>query len=252
MTMVQKSEIENLAASFRVEVMAVILKYQGGNALGAVGGFIADIEAHRARYANQCATFREGADPATIALANETERKIDALARQEIQRVRAAGRVELNSGAELALAEQPAQLVFEPVGERQLNAASVGVETMAEEAGPEKYAPLDRRAPEKRTDVEQIAVQGQRRNQVDAANAKPEDLDAVIQAAAGVSLDEIDRVIHALERVRETMRKEGERVSREVAGYASLSHATVTAMKVIADSIKSWNDTPDKPGHSGS
>ena len=129
--MVQKSEIENLVASFRVEVIAVILKYQGGNALGAVGGFIADVEAHRARYANQCATFREGADPATIALANETERKIDALARQEIQRVRAAGRVELNSGAELALAEQPAQLVFEPVGERQLYAASIGANERA-------------------------------------------------------------------------------------------------------------------------
>lgn len=39
-------------------------------------------------------TIRVGADSATIALANETVRKIDALAAKEIQRVRAAGRVE--------------------------------------------------------------------------------------------------------------------------------------------------------------
>jgi hypothetical protein len=44
------------------------------------------------------------------------------------------------------------------------------------------------------------------------------------------------------------LRNEGVRVSREVAGYASLSHAATTAMKVIADSIKQWKDAPDKSG----
>jgi hypothetical protein len=43
------------------------------------------------------------------------------------------------------------------------------------------------------------------------------------------------------------LRNEGERVSREVAGYASLSHAATTAMKVFADSIKQWKDAADKP-----
>ena len=44
------------------------------------------------------------------------------------------------------------------------------------------------------------------------------------------------------------LRNEGVSVSREVAGYASLSHAATTAMKVFADSIKQWKDAADKPG----
>ena len=66
--------------------------------------------------------------------------------------------------------------------------------------------------------------------------------------AASTSLEEIDRVIRALEGVRDMVRNEGERVSREIAGYASLSHAAVTAMEVMADSIKKWRDGQDKSG----
>jgi hypothetical protein len=135
---------------------------------------------------------------------------------------------------------------------------------MAEKSGPEKYAPLDRRPPEKLNNIDQAtanAVEGEirefvrrdvsflhpRRSEVDAANGPPaENLNALIQRVAGDSMDEIDRVIRELESVRDMMRNEGERVSRAVAGYASLSHAAATAMKVIADSIKEWRDGPDK------
>jgi len=68
----------------------------------------------------------------------------------------------------------------------------------------------------------------------------------VLQRIAGMSLEEIDRVIRELESVRDMMRNEGERVSREIAGYASLSHTATTAMKVIADSIHEWKNGPDK------
>jgi len=51
-----------------------------------------------------------------------------------------------------------------------------------------------------------------------------------------------------LESVRDMLRIEGERVSREVSGYASLSHAAKTAMNVFADSIKQWKGTQDKSG----
>ena len=60
-------------------------------------------------------------------------------------------------------------------------------------------------------------------------------------------MEEIDRVIRELEGVRDMLRNEGERVSREIAGYASLSHASMTAMKVIADSLKQWKDAPINP-----
>jgi hypothetical protein len=51
-----------------------------------------------------------------------------------------------------------------------------------------------------------------------------------------------------LESVREMLRNEGERVSHEIAGYASLSHAATTAMKVITDSLTQWKSVPDKSG----
>jgi hypothetical protein len=137
---------------------------------------------------------------------------------------------------------------------------------MAEKSGPEKYAPSGRRPLEKLSNTDQAtanAVEGEtrefvrrdvsfldpRRNEVATANDPAvENLNGVVRRVAGNSMEEIDRVIRALEGVRDMMRKEGERVSREIAGYASLSHAATTAMKVIADSIKQWKDAADKPG----
>ena len=137
---------------------------------------------------------------------------------------------------------------------------------MAEKSGPEKYAPPDRRPPEKLNNIDQAtanAFEGEihefvrrdvsflhpRRSEVDAANdTAAENLNAVVRRVASDSMEEIDRVIRELESVRDMMRNEGERVSREIAGYASLSHAAVTAMKVVADSIHQWKDASDKSG----
>ena len=38
--------------------------------------------------------------------------------------------------------------------------------------------------------------------------------------------------------MREMLRSEGERVSREIAGYTDLSRASMSAIKTIAESIK--------------
>src|ERR1035437_3674406 len=126
---------------------------------------------------------------------------------------------------------------------------------MAEKSGPEKFAPRDRRPPEKQSDVDQAAanaVEGEirefvrrdasflhrQRSEVDAANdPAAENLNALIRRVAGASIEEIDRVIVELESVRDMLRND-----------ASLSHAATTAMKVIADSIKQWKDAPDKSG----
>jgi hypothetical protein len=67
-----------------------------------------------------------------------------------------------------------------------------------------------------------------------------EGVNTVIQRVAGASLDEIDRVISQLEMMRETLRQEGERVQREIAGYAELSHSAMSSMKVIAESLARW------------
>lgn len=137
----------------------------------------------------------------------------------------------------------------------------------AEKSGPEKYAPPDRRQPEKLGEVDQAAANAfegeirefvrrdvaflrrQQRNDVDAAPQEPvsENLNALINRVSGASMDEIDRVISELQSVRDMLRAEGERVGREIAGYASLSHAAMTAMKVIGDSVTQWKSTPGKP-----
>jgi hypothetical protein len=135
----------------------------------------------------------------------------------------------------------------------------------SEKSGPEKYAP-DRSVPEKLADVDQAAATAfegeirefvrrdvaflRRRNESDTTVADPasENLNALIKRVAGASMEEIDRVILELQGVRDMLRSEGERVSRELAGYASLSHASMTAMKVIADSLKQWKDAPVNHG----
>jgi hypothetical protein len=76
-----------------------------------------------------------------------------------------------------------------------------------------------------------------------------DNLNALIRRVSGASMEEIDRVILELQGVREMLRSEGERVGREIAGYASLSHAAMTAMKVIGDSLTQWKNAPGNAGN---
>ena len=137
---------------------------------------------------------------------------------------------------------------------------------MAEKSGPETFAPTDRRLPEKLIDVDQApatAFEGEIREFVrrDVAFARrqrgeadtgvdpaADSLNTLVRRIAGASMEEIERVILELQAVRDTLRSEGERVSREISGYANLSHASITAMKVIGDNLKQWNNAADKPG----
>ena len=137
-----------------------------------------------------------------------------------------------------------------------------------EKPGPETFAPV-RRAPQMLGDVNQapaILFEGEirefvrrdvaslRRQRDDAEPASEsvsDNLNALIRRVSGASMEEIDRVILELQGVRDMLRSEGERVSREIAGYASLSHASMTAMKVIADSLKQWKDAPQTPPNPG-
>jgi len=134
-----------------------------------------------------------------------------------------------------------------------------------EKSGPEKYAP-ERCPPEKLSDVDQAAANAfegeirefvrrdvaflrrQRSEAEPAGDPAAETMNTLIRQVAGASMEEIDRVILELQSVREMLRNEGHRVNREIAGYVSLSHATMTAMKMIADSLTQWRSAPDKPG----
>ncbi|HEX3948965.1 MAG TPA: hypothetical protein VHW95_03835 [Steroidobacteraceae bacterium] len=130
-----------------------------------------------------------------------------------------------------------------------------------ERTGPDRFAPA-RRVPEKLGEIDQAAVTAfegeirefvrrdvtfvrRQRSEVEPAGEPVSDnLNSLIRRVSGASMDEIDRVILELQGVRDMLRSEGERVSREIAGYASLNHAAMTAMTVIADSLKQWRGVP--------
>jgi hypothetical protein len=134
-----------------------------------------------------------------------------------------------------------------------------------EKTGPELFAP-NRKSPEKLSDVDQAAAnafEGEirefvRRDVAFLRRQRPEteqpsepamdNLSVLIRRVSGASMEEIDRVILELQGVRDMLRSEGERVSREIAGYASLSHAAMTAMKVIGDSLMQWKSAPNNSG----
>jgi hypothetical protein len=140
-----------------------------------------------------------------------------------------------------------------------------------ETSGPEKYAPPDRRPPEKLGEIDQAAatafegeirefvrrdvafLRRQRNDTEQHGNEPPvaDSLNALIRRVSGASTEEIDRVILELQGVRDMLRNEGDRVSREIAGYASLSHAAMTAMKVIGDSLTHWKSAPPPSGKNG-
>jgi hypothetical protein len=126
-------------------------------------------------------------------------------------------------------------------------------------SGPEQYAPPNRRPAEPQTVVERAdrsAIVGNvrelvprdvqilnRQSEVNGDRIQTADsLNALIERTAGSTMDEIDRVISEFEGVREMLRSEGDRVTREIAKYASLNRSATTVMKVIGDSVKQWKD----------
>ncbi len=74
-----------------------------------------------------------------------------------------------------------------------------------------------------------------------------ENVNVLVQRVAGASMTEIDNVILELQSVREILRKEGERVQREIGGYANLSQAAMASMKIIAESMAQWRATLGQP-----
>lgn len=67
-------------------------------------------------------------------------------------------------------------------------------------------------------------------------------VNSLIQRVAGASLSEIESLITELERLREMLHSEGQRVQREVAGYAQLSHAAMKSTRIIAENMAQWKN----------
>lgn len=73
-------------------------------------------------------------------------------------------------------------------------------------------------------------------------DAAADHVNKLVSNVSGAAMEQIDRVILELQGIRDMLRSEGERVSREISGFASLNHAAITSMRVIADSLAQWKN----------
>jgi hypothetical protein len=70
-------------------------------------------------------------------------------------------------------------------------------------------------------------------------------VNSLIQRVAGTSLAEIEKLIGELEGLRDLLHAEGERVQREISGYAQLSQAAMKSTRLIADNVTQWKRAAD-------
>lgn len=69
----------------------------------------------------------------------------------------------------------------------------------------------------------------------------------LIEQVAGSSIKEIDSLIAELQIVRDFLQSEGERVQREIAGYAQVSQAAMSSVKSITDTMGQWKHALSAP-----
>ena len=78
-----------------------------------------------------------------------------------------------------------------------------------------------------------------------SAEATVNNVNSLIQRVAGTSLGEIENLISELESLRDLLHAEGQRVQREISGYAQLSQAAMKSTRMIADNVTQWKRTAD-------
>lgn len=72
------------------------------------------------------------------------------------------------------------------------------------------------------------------------AEATVNNVNSLIQRVAGTSLSEIETLVSELEALRDLLHNEGQRVQREIAGYAQLSQAAMKSTRMIAENVAQW------------
>ena len=80
---------------------------------------------------------------------------------------------------------------------------------------------------------------------IENAESTVNNLNSLIQRVAGTSLSEITNLISELESLREWLHAEGQRVQREISGYAHLSQATIKSTRMIAENVAQWKRSAD-------
>ncbi len=62
----------------------------------------------------------------------------------------------------------------------------------------------------------------------------------LIQRVSASTVSEIENLILELQSMQDSLRSEGERVQREIAGYVHLSQAANSSIRVITDGVSQW------------
>jgi hypothetical protein len=70
-----------------------------------------------------------------------------------------------------------------------------------------------------------------------SSQAESDNLNSLLERVSGATVAEIDRLIAELQTIRSLLQSEGDRVRREITGYAGLSQSAVATMKVINDTL---------------
>jgi hypothetical protein len=78
-----------------------------------------------------------------------------------------------------------------------------------------------------------------------STEATVNNVNSLIQRVAGTSLTEIENLIGELESLRDLLHAEGQRVQREISGYAQLSQAAMKSTRMIADNVTQWKRAAD-------
>lgn len=88
-------------------------------------------------------------------------------------------------------------------------------------------------------------LQTVRRAAADTTEVVASNINTLVERVAGTTIREIDTLLRELETLRDLLHSEGERVQREVAGYAQLSQSAMNSTRVIADSMQNWRKQVD-------
>lgn len=86
-----------------------------------------------------------------------------------------------------------------------------------------------------------------RRARAERGEQTPESLAGLIERVSGNSVGEIDRLITELQTMRELLHTEGERVRRDIVGYAGLNQSAMMSMKLIAESLSQMKSNVAEP-----
>jgi hypothetical protein len=78
-----------------------------------------------------------------------------------------------------------------------------------------------------------------------STEATVNNVNSLIQRVAGTSLAEIEKLISELESLRDLLHAEGQRVQREISGYAQLSQAAMKSTRMISDNVAQWKRAAD-------